>query len=95
MIRADHIKSIAEEFDGDIAREYTWVHDWLDEFAVKGISLRKHRQYRHHEEALKDLEKFARKKHPRSDIEIVLKVARQHIRDDMGHVPENEVEFIC
>lgn len=94
MLKPEHIKSIAEKFDKEIAKEYEWVHDWLDGCAAKGISLKKHRQYRHHENGLKDLKKFLQRERPDADLEIAMKVARQHIIDDIGHVPENEAEFI-
>jgi hypothetical protein len=82
MLRAEHIKSIAEKFDKEIAREYEWVHDWLDGCVAKGISLKKHRQYRHHEKGLKELEIFSQSERPDANLEIVLKVARQHIIDE-------------
>lgn len=55
MYRQEHIQITAEKFGGmKVALEYAWVHDWLDEMARSGISLLKHRQYRHHEKALND-----------------------------------------
>lgn len=55
MYRQEHVESTAEKFGGmEIALEYAWVHDWLDEMVRLGVSLLKHRQYRHHEKALND-----------------------------------------
>jgi hypothetical protein len=53
MMKSGHLKSIAGKFiNWKIAREYEWVHDWLDGCVAKGISLKKHRQYRHHKGTL-------------------------------------------
>ena len=96
MFRSGHIKSTAEKFGGKkIAESYEWVHDWLDSVAQRGVKLNKHRQYRHHERALRDeFISFIKDHHAETDMDLALQIARQHILDDLGCIPENEIDFI-
>lgn len=95
MYKNEHIKITAEKFGGmENAMEYAWVHDWLDEIAKTGININKHRQYRHHEKALEDqFVPFIEKFHPEANLNLALSIARQHIMDDLGAIPRDELDF--
>ena len=94
MHKNEHLLNTAEFFGGmEVAKKYGWVHDWLDEMVTKGVSILEHRKYRHHEKGLREFEAFARKAFPKADIQLALKIARQHILDDMGFMPRDETEY--
>lgn len=95
MHRHEHIESTAEKFGGmEISLEYAWVHDWLDAMVGLGVSLLKHRQYRHHEKALKEqFIPFIEKNYPEADEDLAVQIARQHIIDDMFVIPKSEADF--
>ncbi len=96
MYKKTHIKRTAEKFGGmEVAHQYAWVHDWLDEIAHSGVSLLKHRQYRHHEKAINNqLIPFVETNYPEADMDLAIQIARQHIIDDLGVVPSSEIDFL-
>jgi hypothetical protein len=95
MYIKEHIQRTKDLYGEQIANEYTWVHDWLDEMAQRGISLLKHRQYRHHEKALKEqFVPFIKANYPEAEIEVALNVAKLHITDDEGEIPKSELDYI-
>lgn len=95
MYKEEHIERTSELFGREIAMQYAWVHVWLDDMVRLGVSLLKHRQYRHHEKALNEqFIPFVQQSHPQADLELALKIARQHIIDDMFFVPKSEADFI-
>lgn len=96
MHKRDHLLITAALFGGQkVAERYAWVHDWLDELANRGVSLLKHRQYRHHGKALDtEFVLFMATRRPDADRTLARKIAEQHILDDMTLIPPDESWYV-